>query len=235
MLAGCCGSCHLVLPPHPCLVLFTCKPGGPPGPLPLPACVLPDLVPGLHGTQPVPGVCLRVECAGAGTGTKARVHRGLTKPDLWWEWPWAPKCSMALDGFLFPFIYLFWPSHAVPCRGIEPRALAVRAVSSNHWTAGEFPSFLFYHGPFHARVQRLGTRGAMLQQHLSVGLLLVTVDIPRVCSGRRAGDGCGLSSDKIGWLVPAAPPYRSGPGEVGCPGDLVGSMPPGLLTIPPLS
>ena len=83
-------------------------------------------------------------------------------------------------------------------------------------------------------MQRLGTRGAILQQHLSVGLLLVTVDIPCVYSGRQAGDSCGLSSDEIGWLVPAAPPYRSGHGEVGCPGDLVGSMPPGLFTIPTL-
>ena len=81
-------------------------------------------------------------------------------------------------------------------------------------------------------MQRLGTRGAILQQHLSGGLLLVTMDIPCMCSGRQAGDGCGLSSDEIGWLVPAAPPYRSGHGEVDCPGDLVGTLSPGFLTFP---
>lgn len=65
-----------------------------------------------------------------------------------------------------------------------------------------------------------------------MGLLLVTVDIACVCSGWQAGDSRGLSSDKIVWLVPAAPLYRSGHGEVGCPGDLVGSVPPALFAIP---
>ena len=46
------------------------------------------------------------------------------------------------------FLYYFWPCH-VACRilfppsGTEPRPLAVRAQSPNHWTAREFPHNIY--------------------------------------------------------------------------------------------
>ena len=45
--------------------------------------------------------------------------------------------------FIYLFIY-FWPRHAasrmlVPRPGIEPGALAVKALSPNRWTAREYP------------------------------------------------------------------------------------------------
>ena len=48
----------------------------------------------------------------------------------------------------FIFIYLFWPCCTacgilVPQPGIEPWPSAVRAQSSNHWTAREFPKGYF--------------------------------------------------------------------------------------------
>ena len=48
------------------------------------------------------------------------------------------------DHTIYSFIHSFMPYHAacgilVPQPGIEPEPLAVKARSSNHWTAREFP------------------------------------------------------------------------------------------------
>ena len=43
----------------------------------------------------------------------------------------------------------------VPQPGIEPRPLAVRVLSPNHWTAREFPPWCFHDPDVHSRVQAL--------------------------------------------------------------------------------
>ena len=48
----------------------------------------------------------------------------------------------------FAFFFSFWPCCVacgilVPQPGIEPRAPAVKVLSTNHWTAREFPTLFF--------------------------------------------------------------------------------------------
>ena len=48
-------------------------------------------------------------------------------------------------------LFLFWPRHLacgilVPQPGVEPRCLAVKERSPNHWTAREFLFFFFFKG-----------------------------------------------------------------------------------------
>ena len=51
--------------------------------------------------------------------------------------------------FIYLFIYLFMAAHSeacgilVPRPGVEPRSPAVEAWSANHWTAREFPVYMF--------------------------------------------------------------------------------------------
>ena len=56
--------------------------------------------------------------------------------------------SSSAVSFLSFFFFLFWPHLPVcgilfPQPGIEPRPLAVKTQSPNHWTAREFPLQLF--------------------------------------------------------------------------------------------
>ena len=43
----------------------------------------------------------------------------------------------------------------VPRLWIEPRLLAVRVLSPNHWTAREFPPLCFHDPDIHSQVQAL--------------------------------------------------------------------------------
>ena len=54
------------------------------------------------------------------------------------------KYKLRIILFYFYLCLFIWPSGCgilVPQAGIEPRALAVKAQSPNHWTSMEFPVF----------------------------------------------------------------------------------------------
>ena len=68
--------------------------------------------------------------------------------------------------FLNLFLYIFWLCHMaygilVPQLGIEPKPLAVRAWSLNHWTTREFPSRSWFKKPWGKKKKAMEREGGL--------------------------------------------------------------------------